>query len=43
VPDGGHAFGHFNTAKEFAAEHPEYFPMDAAGKRMIDDMDNKQL
>ncbi len=43
VPDGVHTFGHFISAKEFAAEHPEYFSMDAAGKRMIDDMGNKQL
>ncbi len=43
VPDGVHTFGHFISAKEFAAEHPEYFSMDAAGKRMTDDMGNKQL
>ena len=43
VPDGVHTFGHFISAKEFAAEHPEYFSMDAAGKRMTDDMSNKQL
>lgn len=43
VPDGVHTFGHFLSAKEFAAEHPEYFSMDAAGKRMTDDMGNKQL
>lgn len=36
VPDGVHTFGHFISAKEFAAEHPEYFSMDAAGKRMTD-------
>lgn len=43
VPDGVHTFGHFISASEFAAEHPEYFSMDAAGKRMTDDMGNKQL
>ena len=43
VPDGVHTFGHFLSAKEFAAEHPEYFSMDATGKRMTDDMGNKQL
>ncbi len=43
VPDGVHTFGHFISAKEFAATHPEYFSMDAAGKRMTDDMGNKQL
>ncbi|MCY2963691.1 MAG: DUF4838 domain-containing protein [Planctomycetota bacterium] len=43
VPDGVHTFGYFLSAKEFAAEHPEYFSMDAAGKRMTDDMGNKQL
>ena len=43
VPDGVHTFGHFISAKEFAKEHPEYFSMDAAGKRMTDDMGNKQL
>lgn len=43
VPDGVHTFGHFISAKEFAAEHPEYFSMDANGKRMTDDMGNKQL
>lgn len=43
VPDGVHTFGHFISAKEFASEHPEYFSMDAAGNRMIDDKGNKQL
>jgi hypothetical protein len=43
VPYGVHTFGHFISAKEFAAEHPEYFSMDAAGKRMTDDKGNKQL
>ena len=43
VPDGVHTFGHFLSAKEFAATHPEYFSMDAAGKRMTDDMGNQQL
>ena len=43
VPDGVHTFGHFISAKEFAAAHPEYFSMDAADKRMTDDMGNKQL
>lgn len=43
VPDGVHTFGHFISAKEFAAEHPEYFSMDAAGQRMTDDQGNKQL
>ncbi len=43
VPDGVHTFGYFVSAKEFAAEHPEYFSMDAAGKRMTDDKGNKQL
>lgn len=43
VPDGVHTFGHFISAKEFAADHPEYFSMDATGKRMTDDMGNKQL
>lgn len=43
VPDGVHTFGHFISAKEFAVEHPEYFSMDAQGKRMTNDMGNKQL
>ena len=43
VPDGVHTFGHFISAKEFAVEHPEYFSMDAEGKRMTDDQGNKQL
>jgi len=43
VPDGVHTFGHFISAKEFAAEHPEYFSMDAEGKRMTDDKGHKQL
>ncbi len=43
VPDGVHTFGHFISAKEFAATHPEYFSMDADGKRMTNDMGNRQL
>ncbi len=43
VPDGVHTFGHFISAKEFAATHPEYFSMDADGNRMTNDMGNKQL
>ncbi|MFO0904000.1 MAG: DUF4838 domain-containing protein [Pirellulales bacterium] len=43
APDGVHTFGHFISAKEFAAEHPEYFSMDADGKRMTNDMGNKSL
>ncbi|MFO0428755.1 MAG: DUF4838 domain-containing protein, partial [Planctomyces sp.] len=42
VPDGVHTFGHFLSAAEFAQEHPEYFSLDADGKRMTDDMGNKQ-
>lgn len=37
VPDGVHTFGKFLSAKEFAKDHPEYFSMDADGKRMTDD------
>lgn len=37
VPDGVHTFGKFISAKEFAKDHPEYFSMDADGKRMTDD------
>lgn len=37
VPDGVHTFGKFISAKEFAKDHPEYFSMDAEGKRMTDD------
>ena len=43
VPDGVHTFGHFISAAEFAVDHPEYFSMDADGKRMTDDKGNKQL
>ncbi len=43
VPGGVHTFGNFLSAKEFAAEHPEYFSMDADGKRMTDDMGNPAL
>lgn len=38
IPSGGHTFGNFISSKEFAASHPEYFGMDAAGKRLTDDM-----
>ncbi len=37
VPEGVHTFGRFISAKEFAKDHPEYFSMDADGKRMTDD------
>lgn len=37
VPDGVHTFGRFLAVKEFAASHPEYFSMDAEGRRMTDD------
>ncbi len=43
VPEGVHSLGHFVSAKEFAAEHPEYFSMDANGKRMIDDMGQRGM
>ncbi len=43
VPDGVHTFGHFISAKQFALTHPEYFSMDADGKRMTDDKGNRQL
>ena len=43
VPEGVHSLGHFLSPKEFAAEHPEYFSMDASGKRMIDDMGQRGL
>lgn len=43
VPEGVHSLGHFISPKEFAAEHPEYFSMDANGKRMIDDMGQRGL
>lgn len=38
IPTGVHSFGNFISSKEFAAEHPEYFGMDAAGKRVTDDL-----
>ena len=38
IPTGVHSFGNFISSKEFAASHPEYFGMDAAGKRLTDDM-----
>ena len=38
IPTGVHTFGEFISSKEFAASHPEYFGMDAAGKRLTDDM-----
>lgn len=43
VPDGVHTLGHFISSKEFATEHPEYFSMDANGKRMLDDMGQRGL
>ncbi len=41
IPTGVHTFGHFISSKEFAATHPEYFAMDATGKRLTDDMGNQ--
>lgn len=38
IPTGVHTFGEFISSKEFAASHPEYFGMDATGKRLTDDM-----
>jgi len=38
IPSGVHTFGYFISSKEFAATHPEYFGMDAAGKRLTDDL-----
>ena len=38
IPSGVHTFGNFISSKEFAATHPEYFGMDANGKRLTDDM-----
>ena len=38
IPTGVHTFGEFISSKEFAATHPEYFGMDATGKRVTDDM-----
>ena len=35
---GVHTFGEFISSKEFAASHPEYFGMDATGKRLTDDV-----
>ncbi len=43
IPEGVHSLGHFISPKEFAAEHPEYFSMDANGKRMLDDMGQRGL
>jgi len=43
VPEGVHTFGRFLSAGEFAQAHPEYFSMDAGGKRMTDDMGNPAL
>lgn len=43
VPEGVHTFGRFLSAAEFAKSHPEYFSMDADGKRMTDDMGNPAL
>lgn len=43
VPEGVHSLGHFISPKEFATEHPEYFSMDASGKRMIDDKGQRGL
>ncbi len=40
IPTGVHTFGHFISSKEFAVTHPEYFGMDATGKRLTDDMGN---
>jgi hypothetical protein len=37
IPTGVHSFGSFIGSKEFAATHPEYFGMDATGKRITDD------
>ena len=33
IPSGVHSFGKFISSKEFAVSNPEYFGMDAAGKR----------
>ena len=38
IPAGVHTFGNFISSKEFATTHPEYFGMDAAGKRITDDL-----
>lgn len=38
IPTGVHTFGEFISTKQFAASHPEYFGMDATGKRLTDDM-----
>ena len=38
IPTGVHTFGEFISSKEFAKTHPEYFGMDASGKRLTDDM-----
>jgi Domain of unknown function (DUF4838) len=38
IPAGVHTFGEFISSKEFAATHPEYFGMDASGRRLTDDM-----
>ena len=38
VPEGVHSFGHFISSKEYAQTHPEYFGMDASGKRVTDDL-----
>ena len=38
IPNGVHTFGNFISSKEFAVTHPEYFGMDATGKRVTDDL-----
>lgn len=38
IPEGVHTFGHFISSKEFAKSNPEYFGMDASGKRVTDDL-----
>jgi hypothetical protein len=43
VPDGVHTFGRFISSKEFAASHPEYFGMDAEGKRVTDDLGSPSM
>lgn len=40
IPSGVHSFGNFISSKEFAVSHPEYFGMDATGKRVTDDLGN---
>jgi hypothetical protein len=43
LPDGVHTLGLLIKPAEFAKEHPEYFAVDAEGKRQTDDKGQPQL